>query len=70
MVRWDAFGIAALRGRLNFETIKGSLLETIRTTGMIFTILIGAIALNNLMVFSGMAYGLSSFVSRGWICIR
>ena len=30
---------------------------------MIFTILIGAIALNNLMVFSGMAYGLSSFVS-------
>lgn len=58
-----AFGIAAMRGRLNFETIKGSLLETIRTTGMIFTILIGAIALNNLMVFSGMAYGLSSFVS-------
>lgn len=58
-----AYAIAALRRRLNFETIKGSLLETIRTTGMIFTILIGAIALNNLMVFSGMAYGLSSFVS-------
>ena len=33
------------------------------TTAMIFTILIGALTLNNLMVFSGIAGALSGFVS-------
>ena len=58
-----AFGISALRGRLNFANVRDSLLETIKTTAMIFTILIGALTLNNLMVFSTFAANLSNFVS-------
>ncbi|WP_269580648.1 TRAP transporter large permease [Roseibium sp. Sym1] len=58
-----AFGIAALRGRLTRSTIIGSLLETVQTSAMIFTVLIGAITLNNLTIFSGLAGALGSFVS-------
>ena len=59
-----AFGISALRKRLNFSNISESLIETIKTTSMIFTILIGAITLNNLMVFSGIASALSGFITN------
>lgn len=58
-----AFGIAALRGRLTWETVKDSLLETVQTSAMIFTVLIGAITLNNLTIFSGIAGALGGFVS-------
>lgn len=58
-----AFLISALRGRLNTENTRSALLETVQTTAMIFMILIGALTLNNLMVFSGMAGELASFVS-------
>lgn len=58
-----AFGIAAMRGRLSIANVQDSLLETIKTTAMIFTILIGALTLNNLMVFSTFAAGLANFVS-------
>lgn len=58
-----AFIISALRGRLNIENTRGALLETVQTTAMIFMILIGALTLNNLMVFSGIAGELASFVS-------
>ncbi len=58
-----AFAISAMRGRLNYENVRDSLLETIKTTSMIFTVLIGALTLNNLMVFSTFAAGLSNFVS-------
>lgn len=58
-----AFGIAALRGRLNYETVRESMLETVKTTAMLFAVLIGALTLNNLMVFSTFAANLSSFVS-------
>lgn len=58
-----AFVISALRGRLTFDTTRDALMETVKTTSMIFTILIGALTLNNLMVFSGIASELSGFVS-------
>lgn len=58
-----AFVISALRGRLNRDTLSSALLETVQTTAMIFMILIGALTLNNLMVFSGIAGELASFVS-------
>lgn len=58
-----AFVISALRGRLTFTNIREALMETVTTTAMIFTILIGALTLNNLMVFSGIAGALSGFVS-------
>jgi len=61
-----AFGalfIAFFRKRLNREMMKETLLETGQTSAMIFTILIGAITLNNLVIFSGLANALADFVS-------
>ncbi|MFK7835042.1 MAG: TRAP transporter large permease [Sulfitobacter sp.] len=58
-----AFAISALRGRLTLANTIDALMETVKTTAMIFTILIGALTLNNLMVFSGIAGALSGFVS-------
>ena len=58
-----AFALSALRGRLNFANASAALMETVQTTAMIFTILIGALTLNNLIVFSGIAGALSGFVS-------
>ena len=58
-----AFAISAMRRRMTFENVRDALMETVRTTAMIFTILIGALTLNNLMVFSGVAGALSGFVS-------
>jgi len=57
-----AFGISALRRRLTWRSASGALLETVQTTAMIFTVLIGALTLNNLMIFSGIASALSGFV--------
>jgi len=57
-----AFVISAVRGRLTFQNTKEALMETVQTSAMIFAILIGALTLNNLMVFSGIAGALSSFV--------
>jgi tripartite ATP-independent transporter DctM subunit len=57
-----AFLISAMRGRLTVANTKEALLETVQTSAMIFAILIGALTLNNLMVFSGIAGALSSFV--------
>ncbi len=58
-----AFLISGLRGRLTFQSIKEALLETVTTTSMIFVVLIGAITVNNLLIFSGLAAAMSSFVS-------
>ncbi len=61
-----AFGalfIAFSRKRLNRKMMKETLLETGQTSAMIFTILIGAITLNNLVIFSGLANALADFVS-------
>ena len=57
-----AFVISAMRRRLSMKNAKEALLETVQTSAMIFAILIGAITLNNLMVFSGIAAAMSSFV--------
>ena len=58
-----AFFIAFSRKRLNREMMKETLLETGQTSAMIFTILIGAMTLNNLVIFSGLANALADFVS-------
>ena len=61
-----AFGalfIAFSRKRLNRDMMKETLLETGQTSAMIFTILIGAITLNNLVIFSGLANALADFIS-------
>jgi tripartite ATP-independent transporter DctM subunit len=58
-----AFVISGLRRRLTFQSVKEALLETVTTTSMIFVVLIGAITVNNLLIFSGLAAALSSFVN-------
>ncbi|MXW34728.1 MAG: TRAP transporter large permease [Boseongicola sp. SB0673_bin_14] len=58
-----AFLIAAARRRLGTGRLLAALRETLTTTAMIFVVLIGAVTLNNLIVFSGIAAGLSGFVS-------
>ncbi len=58
-----AFVISFLRGRMTLANTRDALMETVKTSAMIFTILIGALTLNNLMVFSGIAAALSGFVS-------
>ena len=60
---FGAFFIAFSRKRLNREMMKETLLETGQTSAMIFTILIGAITLHNLVIFSGLANALADFVS-------
>ncbi len=57
-----SFLISAMRRRLTFKNTKQALLETVKTSAMIFAILIGALTLNNLMVFSGIAAAISAFV--------
>lgn len=58
-----AMGIATIRGRMSWPTLRDALLETVQTSAMIFTILMGAITLNNLTIFSGLAGALGGFVS-------
>lgn len=58
-----AFAIAAMRRRLTWATFVDALLETVQTSAMIFTVLVGAVTLNNLTIFSGLAGALGGFVS-------
>ncbi len=58
-----AIAIAALRRKLSRKRLVAALRETLITTTMIFVVLIGAVTLNNLIVFSGIAGGLSGFIS-------
>jgi tripartite ATP-independent transporter DctM subunit len=60
---FGAFVISGLRGRLTLASIWDALVETITTTSMIFMVLVGAITVNNLLIFSGMASALSDFVN-------
>lgn len=69
-----AFLIAVLRGRMTPRLFLSSLVDTVGTTAMLFTILIGAIFLNNLLILSDMASALSTWVdglamSDTWIMI-
>ncbi len=58
-----AFVISGLRRRLTLQAIREALLETVTTTAMVFVVLIGAITVNNLLIFSGLASALSAFVT-------
>ena len=58
-----AFLIAAIRRKLGSGLLLAALRETLTTTTMIFFVLISAVTLNNLIVFSGIASGLSGLVS-------
>ncbi len=67
-----AFLLAVLRGRMTPKLFLSCLVDTVGTTAMLFTILIGAIFLNNLLILSDMARALSTWVdglamSDAWI---
>jgi len=54
--------LCAFRGRLNRETLRGALVETLRTTGMIYVIVIGAILFSTFVSVTGIPEHLAGFV--------
>lgn len=56
-----AFIIILIRRRLTKEGIKRSILNTLRTTGMIFMMVIGAMLFNYLLSLSGLTTALADF---------
>jgi tripartite ATP-independent transporter DctM subunit len=58
-----ALVLAVLNRRFNQSLVMGSLLDTVKTTAMIFTILIGAILFNNFLILAGMPSLISTWIS-------
>ncbi len=54
--------LAVLRRRMSWTVLMTCLTDTVRTTAMLFTILIGAILVNNLLILSNVAGALSDWV--------
>ncbi len=59
-----AFLITLIRRRMTKEGIKRCLLNTLRTTGMIFTMVIGAMLFNYLLSLSGLTTALADFCMK------
>jgi C4-dicarboxylate transporter DctM subunit len=60
-----SFGVTILslvRGRLTWRNFVKAVVETIRTSGMIFSILIGALILNYFLAVSNIPFALSEYV--------
>ncbi|HKU44708.1 MAG TPA: TRAP transporter large permease subunit, partial [Polyangiales bacterium] len=57
-----AFVLCALRGRLTLETLRGALRETLRTTGMIYAVLLGAHIFSTFLSLSRIPERVSQFV--------
>jgi C4-dicarboxylate transporter DctM subunit len=60
-----SFGVTILslvRGRLTWHNFVKAVVETIRTSGMIFSILIGALILNYFLAVSNIPFALSEYV--------
>jgi len=62
-----AFGaiiMCTLRGRLTWDSFKTAIVETLKTTGMIYGILIGALIFNVFVAASTIPYVLSEFIGN------
>lgn len=62
-----AFGaiiMCTLRGRLTWDNFKTAIVETLKTTGMIYGILIGALIFNVFVAASTIPYVLSEFIGN------
>ncbi len=59
-----AFFITLVKRRLNTEGLKRSILNTLRTTGMIFIMVIGAMLFNYLLSLSGLTRALADFCMK------
>jgi tripartite ATP-independent transporter DctM subunit len=57
-----ALALATARRRMTWRILFRCLTDTVKTTAMLFTILIGAILLNNLLILSNLALALSAWV--------
>ncbi len=55
--------IAAMRRRLNFATLYNALFETLKTSGMIVTIVIGAILFSVFVSVTGLTDSIGSFIT-------
>ena len=55
--------LAAVNRRLTFKLLHDSLVDTVKTTAMIFTILIGAILLNNFLVLASIPDLMSNWIA-------
>ena len=62
---FGAFFFTILRGKLNWRSFKDSLLNTIRTTGMLFLIILGAMLLGYFLSITRLPSELANFVG-GW----
>jgi len=60
-----AFIILIARKGFKLGPIKSSLIETMRTTSMVFTVIIGAVVFSRLMAFSGLNMWLLDLIA-GW----
>jgi tripartite ATP-independent transporter DctM subunit len=58
-----ALVLALLNRRLTGSLLVGALMETVKTTAMIFTILIGAIMFNNFLILSGLPDKISTWMA-------
>ncbi len=58
-----ALVLAIFNRRFSRALVMGSLLDTVKTTAMIFTILIGAILFNNFLILAGVPSLISSWIS-------
>lgn len=61
---FGAFLFAALRGKLTFKTLIQSLIETGRTTAMIFLIIIGANIFSSFLGLTKLPMGLADFMAN------
>ncbi|MFC1910481.1 TRAP transporter large permease, partial [Chloroflexota bacterium] len=58
-----AFFLVIIRRRLTRRTIASAFMNTIRTTGMIFTIIVGAMLFNYFLVLSGLTIATANFIT-------
>ncbi|MBA7495801.1 C4-dicarboxylate TRAP transporter large permease protein DctM [subsurface metagenome] len=60
---FGAFVFGVARRRLGWQALKGSFVETGKTTGMIFVIILGAMILGYFLAVSRLPFELASFIS-------
>ncbi len=63
MGAFGALVIAAVRGRLNLETVRIAVYETLKSTGMIFGILFGALVFNAFLTVTTIPLGIVGWVT-------
>jgi tripartite ATP-independent transporter DctM subunit len=58
-----ALALAIVNRRFSFQMLTNALIETVKTTAMIFTILIGAILFNNFLILASMPTLISDWIT-------